>query len=47
MKIQLSGEKSDQGLYDLFIAVEGGSQAIQGGWLAAAVWIQCIGFISR
>jgi hypothetical protein len=29
-----------------FIAVEGGSQAVQGGWLAVVV-IQCFGFGSR
>jgi hypothetical protein len=30
-----------------FIAVEGGSQAVQGGWPAAVVWIQCFSFDPR
>jgi hypothetical protein len=30
-----------------FIAVEGVSRAVRGGWAAAAVWIQCFDFDSR
>jgi hypothetical protein len=47
IETQLSGGESDQGWGDLFIAVEGGSQAVQGGWLAAAVQIQCFDFSSK
>jgi hypothetical protein len=31
MEMRLSGAKSGQGLDDLFIVVEGGGQAVQGG----------------
>jgi hypothetical protein len=37
METQLSGGESDQGGDDFFIAVEGGSRAVRGGWLAAVV----------
>jgi hypothetical protein len=37
METQLSGGESDQGGDDFFIAVEGGSRAVRGGWLAVVV----------
>jgi hypothetical protein len=49
MKIEtwLGGGESDQVRDDLFIAVEGGSQVVWGGWLAAMVQIQCFSFSLR
>jgi hypothetical protein len=32
---------------DLFVAVEGGSRVVQGGWPTAVVQIQCFDFGSR
>jgi hypothetical protein len=47
METRLSGGESDHGWDDLFIAVEGGSQMVWGGWPVAVVRIQCFGFRSR
>jgi hypothetical protein len=47
MEMRLSGGKSDQGSDGIFITVESGSQVVRGGWLAAAVRIQCFNFGSR
>jgi hypothetical protein len=47
MDTWLSGGESDQGRDDLFIAVEGGSRVVRGGWLAMVVWIQYFGFRLR
>jgi hypothetical protein len=44
METRLSGVKSDQNRHDIFIAVEGASQAIRVGWLAAVMQIQYFGF---
>jgi hypothetical protein len=40
MEIWLSDWESSRGRDDLFVAVEGGSREIWGGWLAVVVWIQ-------
>jgi hypothetical protein len=37
----LSGGESGRGQDDLFIALEGESQTVQGGWLTTVVRIQC------
>jgi hypothetical protein len=47
MEIKMSGEESDQGRDDIFLAVEGGSWVVRGGWPATVVWIQCFSFGSR
>jgi hypothetical protein len=39
--MRLSGGESGRGQDDLFIAVEGGSQTVQRGWLTTVVRIQC------
>jgi hypothetical protein len=39
METRLSGGENDQGWDDLFIAVEGWSQAVWGGWPVAVVWL--------
>jgi hypothetical protein len=41
MKTWLSGWESSQSEDDLFIAVEGESRMVQGGWSTAVVRIQC------
>jgi hypothetical protein len=46
METRLSGRESGQSLDALYIAVEGGSRAVWGGWLAVAVRIQCFSFDS-
>jgi hypothetical protein len=47
MKTRLSGGKSGPDWDDIFIAVEGGSRTIRGGWPVAVVRIQCFSFGSR
>jgi hypothetical protein len=47
METRLSGEESGQCQNDFFIAAEGGSRMVRGGWSAAVVQIQCFGFGSR
>jgi hypothetical protein len=47
MEIKMSGEESDQGRDDIFLAVEGGSWVVRGGWPATVVWIPCFSFGSR
>jgi hypothetical protein len=47
METWLNGEESGQSWDDIFIVMEGGSRAVQGGWLAAVVQIQCFGVGSR
>jgi hypothetical protein len=43
----LSGGESDQVSDDLFIVVEGSSQAVQGEWPTVVVQIQCFSFDLR
>jgi hypothetical protein len=45
--MRLSGGESDQGVDDLFIAGEGASWIVRGGWPVVVVWIQCFDFGSR
>jgi hypothetical protein len=47
METQLSGGESDKGQNDLFIATEGESRTIHGGWPTVVLWIQCSSFGSR
>jgi hypothetical protein len=44
IKTWLSGGESNQIWDDLFIAVEGESQTVRGGWSMMVVWIQYFGF---
>jgi hypothetical protein len=44
MVLWVSGGENGQGWDDLFIAVEGESRAVRGGWPMAVVRIQCSGF---
>jgi hypothetical protein len=44
MEMLLSGGGSGRGRDNLFIAMEGESRAIHGGWSVAVVRIQCFGF---
>jgi hypothetical protein len=47
MEMRLSGGESGHDLDELFIAVEGGSQVVWGGWPVLVVWIKCFSFSSR
>jgi hypothetical protein len=44
METRLSGVKSDQNRHDIFIAMEGGNQAVRVGWLAVVMRIQYFSF---
>jgi hypothetical protein len=44
METRLSGAKSSQVSYDLFIAVESESRMVWGGWPVAMMQIQCFSF---
>jgi hypothetical protein len=44
METSLSSGKSGQDCDDIFIALEGVSQVVCGGWVMAVVWIQCFDF---
>jgi hypothetical protein len=47
IETQLRGGKSGQCWDDLFIAVNGVSRTVRGGWLAVVMRIQCFSFDSR
>jgi hypothetical protein len=47
IETQLSGKESGQDYDNLFIVVEGESQAVRRWWLVAVVHIQCFNFSSR
>jgi hypothetical protein len=47
METRLSGEESNQDWDDLFIAVEGGTHVVRGGWTDMVMQIQCFSFDSR
>jgi hypothetical protein len=47
METRLSGGQCGQSWYDVFIAVEGRSRAVRGGWPAVVVRIQCFYFVSK